>query len=509
MRTNLWTLVAGVVLTSPAGAGQEGRTAPPELKLSLRECITLSLNHNLGVEISRYQPWIDDEAIQAAFGPFDHVFYADVAGGRNHLAAASLLAGAPEIDDQSAFFRTGIRRTLPMGALIDFNLSFQRDRTNSTFATLNPTWQESLGVSLVVPVLKGAGDAANLTPMLLARNARRISADEFEKQLADDVLAVYEAYWALVSALEQKRVRDQALVVARKLLEDNQRRFDGGALPKADVTQADAGVASQIEGILTAESAVEDAMDRLKRLIDPALLRRDVTILPVDAPPVPQGGVDERSAVERGLREAIEKRPEYRAISVRIDSVDRTIEKAHNDALPRINTIASGSFTGIEDGFGGAARELRSADTYVWSVGVSIEIPLENRTAAGALRSGELERRRLLLRRRDLEDQLLVEVRASVRGIKTAEKRIEATQRAAGLMREQFEGEEKRRDQGVRTTFHVLDARSKLTEALTNELRARIDYAMAWARHRHATGMLLAHHEIIVESNLAPRHAGR
>ena len=509
MRPRIWALLAGLFLASPAGAGQEGRAAPPERRLSLRECIHLALNNGLGVEISRYQPWIDDEAIQAAFGAFDHIIYADGSGNRSHLAAASLLAGAPEVDDKTALLRTGIRRTLPMGAQVDLSFSVQRDKTNSSFATLNPTWQESVGLSVLVPVLKGAGDAANLTPILLARNSRRISVEQFEKSLADAVYAVQEAYWSLVSTLEEKRFRDQALDVARKLLEDNKRRFARGVLTKVDVTQADAGVASQIEGILTAENAVQDAMDRLKRLIDPALLREETAILPVDAPPDPRESVDERSAIERGLREAMEKRPEYRAIFVQIDSLDRTIEKARNDALPRITAIASGSYTGIEDGFAGAASELGSAGTYVWSVGLSLEIALENRAASGAVRRGELERRRLLLQRRDLEDQVLVEVRESVREIKTTEKRIEATRRAAVLAREQFEGEEGRRDQGLRTTFHVLDARSKLTEALMNEVRARVDHAMAWARHRRATGMLLAYHGILVESNLVPRHPAR
>jgi outer membrane protein TolC len=509
MTRSLWTLLAGLALAVPAGSAQEGRTGPSEVRLSLRECIHLALNHNLDVEISRYQPWIDDQSVQSAFGSFDYVFYADGSGGRNRLAATTLLAGAPEIDSESALLKTGMRRTLPIGALVDLSLSFDRQKTNSSFAILNPIWQESLGLSLTVPVLKGAGDAANLTPILLARNARRLSVDQFEKLLGDTVFSVQEAYWGLVSAIEQKRFRDQALEVARKLLEDNKRRFDRGVLAKVDVTQAESGVASQIEGILTAENAVQDAMDRLKRLVDPALLREEVSILPVDAPPAPEGDLDERAAIERGLREAIEKRPEYRQIFVQIDSQDRTIEKARNDALPRLNAIASGSFTGIEDGFSGAADELRSADTYAWTVGISVEIPLENRTAAGAVRKGELERRRLLLQRRNLEDQILVEVRESVREIKTSEKRIDATRQAALLAREQFEGEENRRDQGLRTTFHVLDARSKLTEALTNEVRARIDHATAWARHRRATGLLLAHHGILVESNLAPRHAVR
>jgi len=55
----------------------------------------------------------------------------------------------------------------------------------------------------------------------------------------------------------------------------------------------------------------------------------------------------------------------------------------------------------------------------------------------------------------------------------------------------------------------VLDARSKLTEAQSNEVKARVDYATAWARYRRSTGTLLTHHDILVESNLAPRQPAR
>ncbi|HTF57855.1 MAG TPA: TolC family protein, partial [Planctomycetota bacterium] len=391
-----------VVLALPvaAQAGQEGRTKSAEMRLSLRECIDLALNHNIDVEISRYQPWIDDQAIQSALGPFDYVFYAETATSRNRLAASSLLAGAPVVIDDSVLLRTGMRRTLPIGAVVDLNYSFNRQQTNSSYATLNPVWQESLGLTLAVPVLQGAGEAANQSPILLARNARRLSVDQFEKMLGDTVFSVQEAYWALVSAIELKRFRDQALELARKLLAENKRRLARGVLARVDVTEAEAGVASQVEGILTAENAVQDAMDRLKRLVDPALLHEEVSILPIDAPPVPETELDERAAIERGLREAFEKRPEYRQVFVQIDSQERIIEKARNDALPRLNAIASGSFTGIEDRFSRAADELRSAGTYSWIAGISLEIPIENRTASGAVRKGELERRRLLLQRR-------------------------------------------------------------------------------------------------------------
>ena len=502
-------LFAGLIFSTAASADGPPGPAPEEIRLSLRECVHLALNHNLDIEISRYQPWIDDQGLRAAFGAFDHVLYADASGGRNRLSARDLFAGVPTLSTEDSTFRTGIRRTIPVGLTYDLNFAVERQESNSSFVLFDPFWQQSLGLSVTVPVLRGAGEEANVTPIVLARNARRISVADFERSLADTVFEVQEAYWALVSAIEQKKFRDQALEVARRLLEDNRLRERRGLLAKVDVTEAEAGVASQVEGILTAENAMQDAMDRLKRLVDPALLRGETQILPLDAPGDPAGELDERQAVERGLRDAMERRAEYRGIFVELESRERAMARAQNDALPKLTAMASGSLLGGEDDFSGSFREGRSGDTYAWSLGIALEIPLENRAADGAVRRAELDRRRLVLRRRNLEDSILVEVREAAREIKTAERRIEATTRARVLAKERFDGEESRRDQGLRTTFHVLDARTKLTEAQTNEVRARVDHASAWSRYRRATGTLLSHHDILVDSNLAPRQPAR
>jgi outer membrane protein TolC len=498
-------LFAGLALTASARDGGP----PEEIRLSLKECVHLALNHNLDIEISRYQPWIDDQGLRAAFGAFDHVLYADASSGRNRLTARDLFAGVPTLSTDDSTFRTGLRRTIPAGMTYDLSFAVDRQESNSSFVIFDPAWQQSMGLSLTIPVLRGAGEEANVTPIVLARNARRVSVTEFERSLAETVFSVQEAYWALVSAIEQKKFRVQALQVAKRLLEDNKARERRGILAPVDVTEAEAGVASQVEGILTAENAVQDAMDRLKRLVDPALLRGETQIVPLDAPGVPAGELDEKQAVERGLRDAMERRAEYRGIFIELESREREIAKDRNEALPKLTATASGSLLGAEDGFSSSAREFRSGDTYSWGVGLALEIPLENRAADGAVRRAELDRRRLILRRRNLEDEILVEVREAAREIKTTEQRIEATTRARALAKERFDGEQSRRDQGLRTTFHVLDARTKLTEAQSNEVKARVDHASAWARYRRATGTLLSHHDILVESNLAPRQPAR
>ena len=64
-----------------AGGDDDEKTKRPGIKLSLRQSIHLALNHNLDIEVARYQPWIEDQNILAALGTFDWTLYAQ--GGYN------------------------------------------------------------------------------------------------------------------------------------------------------------------------------------------------------------------------------------------------------------------------------------------------------------------------------------------------------------------------------------------------------------------------------------------
>jgi len=507
MNLLLWLALAGA-----AGAGDDDEGRRPEVKkavralpLSTREAVALSLNHNLDIEVARYQPWIEDQNVYASLGAWDHVAYARAQGGERIFQPTSLLIDAPRPESDTADFSVGLRKVLPFGASYDVSVSSSRQLTNSPFAPFNPRWTQVAGVEATLPLLKGGSTAANTATLVVARHSREISVDAFEKTLADSVFQTTQAYWDLVFAIENKKVKEQTLEVALRLLEDNRRKFERGVVARIDVTQADAGVAAQQEGILTAEAAIQNAMDRLKRLVDPGLLRQEVAIAPVDAPRGLEPELDEKAAVEKALEEALARRPELRQVQKQIQSQDVTIVKAGNDLLPRFDLTGRAFVFGTDDEFRGASHEASRTDFRELLVGFVFEYPLESSTARGTLNRAELEKRRLQLQSRNLENQVLVEVREAVRSIKTNEKRIEATRRARILAQEQLDGELTRRDQGLSTTFRVLDVQEDLVLARTNELKALIDYNLSWHKLHQTTGTLLDKNGILLRENLQPR----
>jgi outer membrane protein TolC len=497
--------VAMLLAALCGGDDKETPVKRRQMPLSSREAVSLSLNHNLDIEVARYQPWIEDQNIFAAMGQWDHTAYATVSKSGDVAPGVSTLSGSVKPRNDDVAWTLGLRKVLPFGGSYDLSWSNDRSESNNSFLLINPSWSQSLGASLTFPLLKGLGTEANTSTLIIARYTRDQSVDAFEKSLSDSVFQVMQAYWDLVFSIDNKKVKDQSLEVALRLLEDTRRKLDRGLAARIDVTQAEAGVASQQEGILTAEAAVLSATDKLKRLVDPSLLQDAVLITPVDAPRVQGADLDEKVAVNQAMEEALQRRPEVHQLRTQLRSQDALLVRARNDTLPKLDLVGSGFLNGTDGSFGQANRDVRGGDFYNWSVLLSFEYPLERSSAEGALRRAELEKKRFLLQVRNLENQILVEVRDAVRSIKTDEKRIEATRRARILAQEQLDGEISRNEHGLSTTFRVLDVQKELTQAKTNELKALIDYNLAWHTLHKVTGSLLDKNGILLKENLQPR----
>jgi outer membrane protein len=506
----------GLVLACPArgrAEGEEEKAKPPGaprrvLPLSAREAVNLSLNHNLDIEVARYQPWIEEQNVYAALGTWDHVAYANVTETRDVQAGTSFLSGVPSgtrARTDTTAVTLGVRKTLPSGASYDLSFSSTRTDSNNSFYFFNPLWSDSGGGSITLPLLKGASTTANTSTLVIARHTRDISVDSFEKSLSDSVFATMQAYWDLVFAIENKKVKEQSLEVAQRLLDDNRRKFDRGVVARIDVTQADAGVAAQQEGILTAEAAVQLAMDSLKRLVDPALLRQETALQPVEGPRGFEAEIDERAETERALREALARRPEVRQITRQLATQDVVIAKSNNDLLPQLDLTGGAFLNGSESTFPQTYSDVRSREFHDLSAGIVFTWALEGSSARGSLNRAELEKRRLFLQQRNLENRVLVEVRDAVRQVKTNEKRIEANRRARVLAQDQLDGEMTRRDQGLSTTYRVLDVQQQLVQARTTELKALIDYNLSLHKVHVVTGELLEKNGILLQENLQPR----
>ena len=155
-------------------------------------------------------------------------------------------------------------------------------------------------------------------------------------------------------------------------------------------------------------------------------------------------------------------------------------------------------------GYGRMVRNLFSLDTRNVVVGVSIAVPLRNRTAEANLAGVRIEQERLAATTRAQELAVEVDVRNAGQAVETARRRVLAARAARENAEVQLAGERRLYQAGRTTTFLLFQRENQLVNARNQELRAETDYNKALAELQRATSTTLRANNVFIDGPAAP-----
>ncbi|MDP6360468.1 MAG: TolC family protein, partial [Planctomycetota bacterium] len=188
---------------------------------------------------------------------------------------------------------------------------------------------------------------------------------------------------------------------------------------------------------------------------------------------------------------AFRNRPEYQAARLDLDSRNLALVVARNARYPKLDLQGTFALNGLTGSYGNTVDSLVSTDFYEWNVGLTLELPRGFRSARSTYRRRQNEKAQTLLRMKQLEQQILREVRLSTRQVRATQKRIQTTEAARDLQREKLAGEEDRLKDGQSTPQEVLDFQVDFAVAELNHERSKLDYQKAIVDLEVAQGTLL------------------
>ena len=101
---------------------------------------------------------------------------------------------------------------------------------------------------------------------------------------------------------------------------------------------------------------------------------------------------------------------------------------------------------------------------------------------------------------RSQEQNVIAEVRNAVQAVETARQRVLVARRARENAELQLEGERKKYEAGLSTTFLLFQRENSLANARNSEIRSETDYNKALAELQRATSTTFRANNIEVES---------
>jgi outer membrane protein TolC len=482
---------------APSGITAEGEV----LRLSLGDAVTTALQRNLGLLVERYERAQFRLRLDETLGIYDVNLGAFLLTDEETSPSTDVLAGADIVVRERQIFSPTATQLTPWGSV--FGLDFQgfRQEDNTTRSNPNPFFLADLDLTLTTPLLRNFGNLPTNRGIRVAQLNSAISREVFEQQVATTLQQVENAYWNLVEARQQVEVARESLSLARELHQMNRVRVDVGTLAPLELVQSEVGIATREEEIILAEAAVQNAEDALRRLLhlEPGPLW-EVPIEPTTPAETERLDIDLAAAIATAMAE----RPELANQKLRVDLLDLEHRFFRNQVLPSLDLEARYGYNGIggdvrdpngrvisPGGFSDAFSQVRDRDFDGWAMQLTFGYPLQNRAARARRAIAEIDLAQGRHELADLEQSIQVEVRTAVRGVRTAAQQIESTRASRGLAERNLEAERKRYENGLSTSFQVLEIQEDLTTARSREVAAIAGYRRALAEYWRATGRLL------------------
>jgi outer membrane protein TolC len=517
-------LMAAATLAALPASGQTHLSSMPQeaptppqfvvnegaIQLSVDDAVAMALANNLALVIERYSRAQDEHSIFSNLGIYDTRLFADALYSDSEQATASQLE-ASAFKSQS--LSMGLSQLFPTGG--DFSLAFDNSRaeTNLIFQSLNPSYESNVGLQYIQPLLRNFGRLATERNIMVARVRSDIGQSAFEELVANTIQATQNAYWNLVEAQAQVGVDKESLTLAQQLHDQNRVRVDVGTLAPLEMVQSEAGIATREEAIIRSQYAVGNAEDTLRRLLNvPQGEDWNRPIVPTTAPERERIVVD----LEESLQAAVERRPELERLRLAQQSAQIDADFAANQTKPRLDLTARYSTGGIggqlrdpdtgqiiPGGYGDAFDQVTSFDFPAFSVGLTFAYPLRNRTARENKLIADLEVEKAEATTEDLAQALSTEVRVAARAVDAAAKAIDSANVSVRLAEKNLDAERKRYDNGMSTSFQLLEIQEDLTAARSRQVFAVAAYRRATVEYYRATGRLLEETGVVLDAPTA------
>jgi len=498
--------------------GVQERAQANKLYLRVKDFIALVLKNNTEINLTRLDVLTAADAILGAKAPFDPNITAGFNSTRQEQPQFTQIGGAAQLNSLFQGSTLRYQQTLSTGQLVDFGFIGNRLSSNSQFNFFNPNISTTLNFAVTQPLLQGRRNLQFRTPLMIARTQLLIVSEQSEARIADLVASATQQYWDAIQARDNIKVQQQAYDLAQKSYERDKLALDLGALPALDIFQSQSQVAQRKVAVIQAQYFYRDALDVLRRLIgadvNPATRNIEI-VLEDDAAALAVPVLPEDEAVAA----ALQKRPELSAIRRHQGINEMNARVARDSMLPRFDLSAVGGASGlggnqipvsgplgsgpstfIPGGLGDALHQMFAFQAPYYGFAINMTIPVRSSSAQANLADALVSRARDQYSQRQLEQQIILQVKFSTNQLNMSLAQIDASKTARDLAQKNVEAEQQKYELGGVTAFEVLDAQSRLASVEGSLLQAYVDYRKAVVAYERAVWTLLDGMGIIVET---------
>jgi len=446
---------------APAASGAPPAATGEAVHLTLADAVALGLRENQTIRSAYLQRIVDKFNLRVAedqFTPHAQI-NSSLSFNRNRNVSQTV-----------ATINPSVVAVTPIGTQLNFGWTTQQNAVRSP-GQGSLTGTSTLNFTVLQPLLKGAGEDANMMTLRQARLTEKINQLTLKTTISETINQIIGSYYQLLQAREQIRIAHESLQRAKDLQILNRDMINAGRMAESEYVQAEADVASQELQVITAENAFDSA--RLSLLV---LLAIDphTNLSPYDKLNVKYVTID----LEQVLSIAFENRPDYLEQLLTIETSRLSVASAKNGRLWDLSASAGASIPAQGNNTRQALAAVIATKPEV-SAGLQLTIPLNDLTSEQTEVQSIIALRKNELQLDQLRTQIDQQVRDAVRSVDVNWRQAKLSHLSADLARKTLEMEQLKMQSGRSSNFQIVSFQRDLVSAEGNELTADITYLQA------------------------------
>ncbi|MDP8253512.1 MAG: TolC family protein [Candidatus Kaelpia aquatica] len=446
------------------------------LPLSIESVTDLALKNSLEIQIAKYDTYRSRTKLEKEESIFDTFLTLEASHRDNKQQLSSTTDNSRT---RSKSFSMGLEKTLPTGSTIELKAEDGRTSSSLSTVTISPNYETSGTLALTQPLGKnffGLQDRGEIKITKIdIENAKYSSLDSIESIIYN----VQTEYWNLALRDRILNIRNDMLNKSKELYAKYEDKYSRGLAEEVDIFAVKASLQSRKNELLIAELERELAKNNLLFLLNEE--DSSINIKTLDGLKTELLSKD----IDTELERAIEARRDYKIIKNKLKSKDIDISMKKNSLWPEIDLEASFTKNGIRSSESDAWSDLSRENDSQTYVGISFNIPLENRAARSELKEAHLYKEQLLLSLKKVERLILKEVYNKVKSVNSLKSQAELYNSIVELQRNKLHEEMKRFNYGrsssdtvIRYEEDLLNAELNLAATLYNYHISLIDLAI-------------------------------
>lgn len=464
------------------------------VNLSIKEALVRAFSNNSEIRITSFEPSIAKEDVTKAAGKFDVSLFGQFNNERTDIPNnSSIIADRKD----ARIIESGITQTNTMGSEWSVSYGLTRNWDNLASTTVNTRYEPILNFQIRQPLWRDGWEEVNLAGVNISKLKYQAALLSFRQKTEEISANVIVVYWTLMESAKSVEVQEWLLEESIKTLAKvvGRRGIDASMV---HIKQAETAVKTRQATLLQVTKRFADVQDTLTRMLSDRQLNvlERFKVIPVSQPNVTLGEMDYSKILET----AMGSNPLIQQAKLGIKIADINIEVAKNQKSPRLDLIAAAKLHGLNRGYGAANDSLSQRDYTSYTVGISYEYSLGNRTRAAEHRKRLLERSRAVSVKHNVADQIAQEIREKIRMVETAHRQMAIQAEAAEASRMHLRGVEDveliRKSLTPEFLLVKLQAQESLANAEYAEIKAIADFNNAQVLLAQVSGTVLEMHQI-------------